>query len=94
MVCQKVLPNEKFHSDLNFRQNLDLKNGRKFHMDDLWKFLADELLPFIHLEKDYNGDKLSVRDQKFNSDQLLLRLGSARIYQFRKLFKNKINKIF
>ena len=62
-------------------------------MDDLWKFLADELLPFIHLEKDYNGDKISVRDQKFNSDQLLLRLGSARIYQFRK-FKNEINTIF
>ena len=34
--------------------------------------------------KSYNGEPVSARNQKFNSDQKLFRLGKARFYQFRK----------
>ena len=87
IICQKVLPDEKFHTDLNFRQNLQFERSKKYHIDDLWDFLTRDLVPFVHLHEHYNGDKVSRRNQKFNSDQILFRLGSARLYQFSKRFK-------
>lgn len=80
-ITLHILPPCKFLIDNNFRSNLNFADEKQ--INDTWPFLTNELLPFIHLKHQYNGEKVSVEDRKYNSDMTYFRLGPALLYQFR-----------
>ena len=50
-ISSKILPEEKFFSDFNFRRNIEIERGRKFHIEDIWSLVESDLMTFIHLNR-------------------------------------------
>ena len=64
-ISAKILPEQKFFNDLNFRQNIKWDRGEKFHIKDVWTLVEQDLMAFIHLNRSKGKIIVSNLSQNF-----------------------------
>ncbi|CBY12240.1 unnamed protein product [Oikopleura dioica] len=83
-LTSSIVPPDKFFIDSNVRNALEPGLDNVLSMKDIWTFLKQETIMFIHPEKhSVNGEKMAVENLKFASDLVNFRLGPATLKQFR-----------
>jgi len=83
-LTSSIVPPDKFFIDSNIRNALEPGLDNVLSMKDIWTFLKQETIMFIHPEKhSVNGEKMAVENLKFASDLVNFRLGPATLKQFR-----------